>query len=539
MDMSNELLPGQRLTQSGLPRLDPRAVAALALPFMANSAVQAVLNATDTWFMGRISPVALAAMGAVYWPVLVFVFLFGGIGLSVQTVVAQAQGSGRLRRASQATWLALWGSLLTAPAFAALAVAGPWLIAPFGIAADTRAMALAYWGPRMLCAPLGVALWSVLGFFNGIGRPGATLRITLLVAVANALLNQWFVVSLHHGIAGSAWATGLAQLVGLLAGLAWFLAPAYRRRYATASTARLRLQALWKLNALGLPMGLLVAADILGFALFQLMQVHLGTADGAATQIVMVLTSFCYMPAFGIAMAGTTLVGQAIGAGQRDWAAKIGNSIIADRRAVHGRDRPAAGPVRTLDHALVRGIGQRRGRDRRGRLRAAVDRGRLSAVRRAQHLQLLVPARRGRRQDTRRARARAVLVPVHTARSQPVVPCRRRLDRGPAAIRPRRRRRLARSGRVHVCTRRTDVRTLALRGLAPDRADRGCWRRGGGARLPGCGACGGRAPRTARRRNRRTAAAAGCGELHRRGCRHGRDHRVSQCRRAAKPAPRR
>ena len=75
-------------------------------------------------------------------------------------------------------------------------------------------------------------------------------------------------------------------------------------------------------------MGLLYAADILGFALFQLMQVRLGDVDGAATQIVMMLTSFCYMPAVGIAMAGTTLVGQAIGAEAPDWAYRVGNSII-------------------------------------------------------------------------------------------------------------------------------------------------------------------------------------------------------------------
>jgi MATE family multidrug resistance protein len=75
-------------------------------------------------------------------------------------------------------------------------------------------------------------------------------------------------------------------------------------------------------------MGLLIAADILGFALFQLMQVRLGTVDGASTQIVMMLTSFCYMPAVGIAMAGTTLVGQAIGAHRKDWALKVGNGIV-------------------------------------------------------------------------------------------------------------------------------------------------------------------------------------------------------------------
>jgi MATE family multidrug resistance protein len=35
------------------------------------------------------------------------------------------------------------------------------------------------------------------------------------------------------------------------------------------------------------------------------------------------------MPGLGIALAGTTLVGQAIGAGDRDWARRLGNTIIA------------------------------------------------------------------------------------------------------------------------------------------------------------------------------------------------------------------
>jgi MATE family multidrug resistance protein len=108
MDEHTKLLPGMRLSSSGRPRLDYLAVAALAFPFMLNSAVQAVLNATDTWFIGRLSPAATAAIGAVYWPILVCVILFGGIGLSVQTSVAQAYGGRRYTRAAQATWTALW-----------------------------------------------------------------------------------------------------------------------------------------------------------------------------------------------------------------------------------------------------------------------------------------------------------------------------------------------------------------------------------------------------------------------------------------------
>ncbi len=295
---------------------------------MVNSAVQAVLNTTDTWFMGRVSPAATAAISAVYWPVLVFGLLFGGVGLAVQTLVAQAYGARRYARASQATWTALWASLFTVPLFAVLAVSGPRIFGPFGIAPATLQLALSFWQPRMLGGPLGVAMWAVLGFFNGIGRPTITLRIALGVAAINALLNQVFMFNLGMGVPGSAWATNTAQLLGVAAALIWFLGPATRQRFRSHLTTRLHARALWHQVKLGFPMGLLIAADILGFALFQLMQVRLGTVDGASSQIVMMLTSFCYMPAVGIAMAGTTLVGQAIGAGHRDWAFKVGNGIV-------------------------------------------------------------------------------------------------------------------------------------------------------------------------------------------------------------------
>jgi MATE family multidrug resistance protein len=59
------------------------------------------------------------------------------------------------------------------------------------------------------------------------------------------------------------------------------------------------------------------------------MQVRLGQVDGATTQIVVMLTSIAYLPGVGLALAGTTLVGQAIGAGDRNWARRLGNSVIA------------------------------------------------------------------------------------------------------------------------------------------------------------------------------------------------------------------
>jgi MATE family multidrug resistance protein len=321
-------LPAQRIDAAGGTHVDQRLVLALALPLMANSAVQIILNLTDMWFMGRISTKALAAVGAVQWLVMVAVLVLGGATTAVQTLVAQNFGARRYWRASQAVWTALWAMVCAAPLFVLVGSASHLILAPFGLAPDVQGLASAFWFPRVAGASVGAAVWALLGFFNGIGRPRITLVISIVTTVANALLNQVFIFRMGWGIAGSAWATNVAQVIGLLFALAIFLRPHYRRAYKSHLTWRLHAGRLMQQLRLGVPMGLSPAADLLGFAIFQMMQTRLGTADGAATQMVVILTSLAYMPGFGIASAGTTLVGQSIGAGARDWAVRVGNRTI-------------------------------------------------------------------------------------------------------------------------------------------------------------------------------------------------------------------
>src|SRR4029077_3838802 len=78
-------LPAQRIDAAGHTHVDQRAVLALALPLMLNSAVQIVLNLTDMWFMGRISTKALAAVGAVQWLGISGLLVGGGARTPVAT----------------------------------------------------------------------------------------------------------------------------------------------------------------------------------------------------------------------------------------------------------------------------------------------------------------------------------------------------------------------------------------------------------------------------------------------------------------------
>jgi len=321
------LRPAERVGADGRPHVDYRAILSLAAPLMANSAIQAVLNLTDTWFVGRLSTTATDAMAAIYWVVLCAIVLLGGVGMAVQTFVAQAFGAGRRARASQAAWAGLWASLLTIPLFVAVGLLGDPLLAALHVDAEVHRLAIAYWWPRLVIGgPLGLLVWSLTGFFNGIGRVRLTLVVTLLMAVINVPFNQLCIFTLGMGIAGSAWGTIAAEILGLALALTLFLAPAMRLRYRSHLTWRRTPVA--RQFRIGLPMGLAITADLAGLALFQLMLVTVSVVAGAATQIVMMLTSIAYMPGMGIALAGTTLVGQSIGAGDRDWARRVGNAVI-------------------------------------------------------------------------------------------------------------------------------------------------------------------------------------------------------------------
>ena len=87
-------LPAQRVDAFGQARVDYKTIALLALPLMLNSGLQAIVSLTDTWFVGHISTSAIAAMGAVYWVVLLFLVLIGGVGFAVQTSSPRRKAAG-------------------------------------------------------------------------------------------------------------------------------------------------------------------------------------------------------------------------------------------------------------------------------------------------------------------------------------------------------------------------------------------------------------------------------------------------------------
>ena len=170
---------------------------------MATNAVQALLNLTDLWFIGRLSTDAVAAMGAIYWILTCAVLLFGGVGLAVQTFVAQAFGS---RRKAHAVARAVECAVGVARHGAAVPrrwrSPGRWLLHPFGLDPHVEALALEYWTPRMGGAFIGSMAWAAMGFFNGISAVRFTMAVVVVTTITNAIAQPGLHVRSRHGHEG-------------------------------------------------------------------------------------------------------------------------------------------------------------------------------------------------------------------------------------------------------------------------------------------------------------------------------------------------
>ena len=178
-------------------------------------------------------------------------------------------------------------------------------------------------------ASLYFAIFGIAGiFFQMEGLAGSMLKcsgnmkipsvLNISMCLMDVVFNYLFIYILNLGVMGAAIGTGLAMLVTASLMLYFLLVKSkmlslkgrpgsFKPRQDTVSTA-------FKIGApMGLQHMLMGGAQIVT----TLIVAPLGTIAIAAHSLAITVESLCYMPGYGIAEAATTLVGQGIGAGQK------------------------------------------------------------------------------------------------------------------------------------------------------------------------------------------------------------------------------
>lgn len=296
-----------------------RRVVMLAWPAMVDGLLITAVQVVDTFLVSRIGDEAVAGVGTAIQLVFVMIVLLSAISVGCSVLVAQAVGARDSARASSiAKQSIVAGSILAIPFTIFGLVFAKEFVGLFGVEADVAAIAVDYWQVMALSLVVFVNSFAVSGILRGMGDTKTPMLANLAANIVNALVAYGLIFGNwgfpEIGVVGSAWgaASGRVIAVGLMLGVLIF------RGKIVSLSGRAgwlpTLPTLRDVGRIGIPSAIEQFSTSIAFAAMTAIVAVLGTESLAAHRITFNALSLSFMPAFGMAMAATALVGQATGA---------------------------------------------------------------------------------------------------------------------------------------------------------------------------------------------------------------------------------
>ncbi|MDN3669050.1 MATE family efflux transporter [Echinicola jeungdonensis] len=294
------------------------ALTRLAIPIILANVLQTAYQLIDTFWLGRLGAHAVAAV-SISFPILFFILsLGGGLTLAGTVLVSQYKGSQNQRMvdfiSSQTVFIVFIVSVF-------LALTGFYTARPL--------MKLIGSGPEILEDAVSYFKVSSLGFvflflffvfqslLRGIGKVLLPVYVILVTVLLNLGLDPLFIYGYGpipgYGVAGAAVASVITQGLSAVVGI-YVL---WKGKYGIQihwSEMKLNFKWIKELFRLGIPSSLEQSARALGMAMMVVLVTSFNSEVVAAYGVGARLLSFVIVPALGLSIATTSLVGQNIGA---------------------------------------------------------------------------------------------------------------------------------------------------------------------------------------------------------------------------------
>ena len=301
----------------------------LAVPIIFANILQTAYQLIDTFWLGRLGANAVAAV-SLSFPVLFLILSLGsGMTLAGTVLVAQSYGANNRRmvdfNSSQTMSLIFFISI-------GLAIIGYYSSAPL--------MTFVGAGPEILKDSTEYFQISSLGFIflfiffafqslmRGMGNVMLPVYIVLFTVFLNAVLDPLFIYGWGpisgHGVAGAAYASIITQAISAAIAL-WILLKGKNGIQIHFSSMGLKMDTVKKIFNMGFPASVEQATRALGMTMMIVLVTGFGSEIVAAYGIGARILSFIIVPALGLGIATTSLVGQNIGAVKIKRAEKVAN----------------------------------------------------------------------------------------------------------------------------------------------------------------------------------------------------------------------
>lgn len=319
------------------------AVLTLAMPAIVEQVMITLVQYIDTAMVGSLGPEATAAVGLTASTTWLFNGLLNAAAVGFSVQVAQHVGAGNedetrsvVRQAVKFT--VLFGVLLGVIAFGISSFLPIWL----GAKADVAQPASQYFMIVGTALPFNFCVMMLSAIIRCAGDTKTPMLLNLLINVLNVIFNFLLIYPSRNierfGISFNIWGAGmgvagaaLGSALALMAVSILFLLVIYKKEspvhISFKGSYKFEKKCLLTVLRLGVPVAmersLLCVAQIVITGLIS----AIGTVSIAANHLAVTAESLSYLPAYGVATAGTTLVGQAIGAGRKDLAMRFSRIV--------------------------------------------------------------------------------------------------------------------------------------------------------------------------------------------------------------------
>jgi putative MATE family efflux protein len=319
----------------------------LAWPIIVTELLQVAYNLADTFWLGRYSTDALAAISLAFPLIFLFISVGGGFTVAGSTLVAQYTGAKSEGSAGTvagqtlsfitliAATVGVLGYLLTGPMLAVLP-SSP------ATGADVVPLAGGYMEVFFLGLPFLFGFFVFSALMRGYGNTRAPMVVMAVSVLVNVVLDPvlifgWDLGPLavpELGVEGAALATivsrGIATVIGVY--ILFFTSAGPE---VSLPDFRPQLEYVRKIVRIGVPSAIEQSATALGFITLTVMVISFAPEVVAAYGLGNRLTSLIFLPALGLGRATNTIVGQNLGARNPEraeravWlAAKVGAGVM-------------------------------------------------------------------------------------------------------------------------------------------------------------------------------------------------------------------
>jgi MATE family multidrug resistance protein len=307
-----------------------REMLVVALPAVVTMTSYTAMQFVDTVVVSRLGPEAVAATGNGGIAAFVPASIMFGIVSMVNTFVSQHLGAGHPERGAAYAWNAMWLTVaMWAVVLVPYAVAMPWVFGAMrtfmrlAVDPEVARLELEYGRILVLGMVITIAARGLSHYFYGMHRPKVVMFSALLgnavnIPVSIVLVFGWMGVP-ALGVAGAAIGTVVGGLVELVIPMVVFLRGDYAAKWGSRASWRPDAGKMREIVKIGWPAGAMWGNEILCWWVFMAgLNATFGIAHNTAGWMVLRYMHLSFMPAVGLSIAVTAVVGKQIGAGRPD-----------------------------------------------------------------------------------------------------------------------------------------------------------------------------------------------------------------------------